>query len=73
MCLSELKKKDFNILKNDKKEEYNKICSNLRVILEGQKINQKDMRLYLIVFGIRNNELVESNKKLNQQLEKVVK
>lgn len=73
MCLSELKKKDFNILKNDKKEEYNKICSNLRVILKGQKINQKDMRLYLIVFGIRNNELLESNKKLNQQLEKVVK
>ena len=71
--LSELKKEDFNILKIYKKEEYNKIRSDLRLILEGQKINQKDMRLGFIGLGIQNNELLESNKKLNQQLDKVVK
>ena len=73
VSLSELKKEDFNILKIYKKEEYNKIRSDLRLILEGQKINNKDMRLGFIGLGIQNNELLESNKKLNQQLEKVVK
>ena len=73
VSLSELKKEDLNKLKKWKKEEYNKIRSDLRLILEGQKINQKDMRLGFIGLGIQNNELLESNKKLNQQLEKVVK
>ena len=73
LYLSELKKKDSNILKIYKKEEYSKIRFDLRQILEGQKINQEDMRLGFIGLGIQNNELLESNKKLNQQLEKVVK
>lgn len=67
------KKKDLNILKFYKKEEYDKICSNLKLILEGQKINQEDMRLGFIGLGIQNNELLDLNKKLNQQLEEVVK
>ena len=73
LSLYELKKEDFNILKIYKKEEYNKIRSDLRLILEGQKLNQKDLRLGFIGLATQNSELLELNKKLNQQLEKVVK
>jgi len=41
------------------------------LILEGQKINQKDLRLGFIGLATQNNELLELNKKLSQQLEKV--
>ena len=43
ISLSELKKEDFNKLKKWKEEEYSKIRSDLGLILEGQKINQKDL------------------------------
>jgi len=45
LSLSELKKEDFNKLKKWKEEEYRKIRSDLGLILEGQKLNQKDLRL----------------------------
>jgi len=45
LSLSELKKEDFNKLKKWKEEEYIKIRSDLGLILEGQKLNQKDLRL----------------------------
>ena len=43
LSLSELKKEDFNKLKKWKEEEYSKIRSDLGLILEGQKLNQKDL------------------------------
>lgn len=53
--------------------DYEKIRSDLALILEGQKINQKDLQLCFIKLVTQNNELLESNKKLNDQLETVVK
>ena len=53
-------------------EEYRKIRSDLAVILEGQEMNQKDLRLGFIGLAAQNSELLELNKKLNHQLETVV-
>ena len=51
VSLSGLKKNDFNKLKKWKEEEYIKIRSDLALLLEGQKINQKDLRLGFIGLG----------------------
>jgi site-specific recombinase XerD len=67
LSLSELKKKDFKKLKKWKEEEYRKIRSDLELILESQKINQKDLGL-----ATQNSELLDLNKELNQQLEIVM-
>ena len=71
--LEEVKKDDFNKLKKWKEDEYQKIRSDLVLILEGQKINQKDLRLGFIGLANQNSELLELNKELSQQLETVVK
>ena len=71
--LKEVRKSDFNKLKKGKEEEYSKIRSDLRLVLEGQKINQKDLRLGFIGLATQNSELLELNKKLSQQLERVEK
>ena len=63
----------LNKLKKYKEEEYSKIRSDLELILEGQKINQKDLHLGFIGLAAQNSELLELNKKLNEQLETVVK
>ena len=73
ISLSELKKEDLNKLKKWKEEEYSKIRSDLGLILEGQKLNQKDLRLGFIGLATQNSELLELNKKLSQQLERVEK
>jgi hypothetical protein len=70
LSLYELKKEDFNKLKKWKEEEYSKIRSDLGLILEGQKLNQKDLRLGFIGLARRNDELLKLNKKLSQQLKK---
>lgn len=70
--LKEVKKNDFNKMKEWKEDEYRKICSDLELILEGQKINQKDLRLGFIGLAKQNSELLELNKELSQQLERVV-
>jgi hypothetical protein len=49
-------------------EEYRKIRSDLAFILEGQEMNQKDLRLGFIGLAAQNSELLESNEKLNHQL-----
>ena len=71
--LSELKQEDLHKLKKWKEEEYRKIRSDLELILEGQKINQNDLRLGFIGLATQNSELLELNKKLSQQLEIVEK
>ena len=60
-----------NIIKIQK-EDYKEIRSDLALILEGQKINQKDLRLCFIKLASQNNELLESNNKLNEQLDTVL-
>jgi len=64
---------NLNKLKKAEEEEYQKIHYDLELILEGQKINQKDLRLGFIGLAAQNSELLESNKKLNDQLERVVR
>lgn len=63
LYLSELKNKDFNKLKKWKKEEYRKIRSDLGLILEGQKINQKVRRLSFIELATQNSEFLERMRK----------
>ena len=71
--LEEVKKDYFNKLKKWKEGESRKISSDLKLILEGQKINQKDLRLGFLGLATQNSELLELNKKLSQQLERVEK
>lgn len=71
--LKELEKSDFNQIEEWKEDEYIKIRSDLELILESQKINQKDLRLGFIGLAKQNTELLNLNQKLNQQLETVVK
>lgn len=55
------------------KEGNRKIRSDLTLILKGQEMNQKDLRLGFIGLAAQNSKLLEPNKKLNHQLETVVK
>lgn len=55
------------------KNKYKKIRSDLELILEGQKINQKDFRLRSIGLAKQNCELLNLNKKLTEQLDSIVK
>lgn len=60
-------------LKKYKEEEYSKIRSDLELILKGQKINHKNLHLGFIGLAAQNSELLELNKKFNEQLDTVVK
>ena len=71
--ISELNKKDFNKLKKWNAKESRLIRSDLKLILECQKINQKDLHLGFIGLATQNSKLLELNKKLSQQLEDVEK
>jgi hypothetical protein len=66
--VKELKKSDFNKIKEEltqrwEEDKYRKILSDLQLILEGQKINQKDLRLGFIGLVKQNSELLDLNKK----------
>jgi site-specific recombinase XerD len=60
-------------MKEWKEDEYRKIRYDLELILEGQKINQKDLRLGFIGLAKQKSELLDFNQELTQQLETVVK
>jgi|JI9StandDraft_1071089.scaffolds.fasta_scaffold00018_125 hypothetical protein len=64
----ELKNSFDQITKQDK-DEYENIQSALKLILEGQRVNQKDIRLGFIGLAKQNNELMDLNKKLNRKLD----
>ena len=68
ICLSKLHKEDLNKLKKWREEEYKEIRSDLELILKGQKL-----QLCFIGLATQNSELLELNKKLHQQLERVEK
>lgn len=65
-----LKKRKLNTLKIE--EEYREIRSDIQILLESQKITQKDMRLGFIGLAKENSELLDLNKELNEQLNIVV-
>jgi integrase len=48
---------------------YKKIEVQLDLLVKGQKINQQELRLGFIGLANRNQELLDSNKELNKQLE----
>lgn len=72
---SQLKKNNFcNTLNYQlNSNEYNEIRSNLNLLLKGQEINQKDLRLGFIGLAKQNNELLDLNKELNKKLTRVEK
>jgi site-specific recombinase XerD len=71
--LEQAKKNNSNKLIEWKKDEYEKIDSDIPLILKEQKINQRDSWLGFIGLAVSNNELIDINKKQNQKLEIVVK
>ena len=66
------KQKNLGNVIKIQKEYYKEIPYDLALILEGQKINQKDLRLCFIKLATQKNELRESNKKLNERLDRVL-
>ena len=48
---------NLNKLKNWEKKEYSKIRHDLKRVIEGQKINQKDLHLGFIGLATQNTEL----------------
>lgn len=75
VIVSEISVDDLNkvIEKYDASEnKYKKILNNLELILEGQEVTQKDLQLGFIGLAKQNSELIDLNKKLNQQLEIVM-
>ena len=67
--LEQVKNNNSNKITEWKEDEYEKIHSDLNFLLEGQRINQKDLRLGFIGLAKQNNELIDLNKKQNQKLE----
>ena len=71
--LANLIKTQGNLIYKYPKNGYERLRSDMALILEGQKINQKDLRLCFITLAAQNKELLESNKELNDQLKAVLK
>ena len=65
-------KKLNKIEKENKQLTYKKIESQLDLLVKGQEINREELQLGFIGLFQKNQELVELNKKLNDQLEIVV-
>ena len=59
-------------LNNNNKLTFEKIESQLTLVLKGQEINQKELRLGFIGLAKQNQELLYLNNQLTEQLEKVV-
>jgi integrase len=57
---------------NNQLADYKKLESQLDLLLEGQEINRKELRLGFIGLATQNQELLDLNKQLTQQLETVV-
>ena len=57
---------------NSNENKYKKILNNLELLLEGQKVTQKDLQLGFIGLAKQNSELIDLNKELTQQLEIVM-
>jgi integrase len=71
--LEQVKNNNSNEITEWKEDGYKKIYSDLSLLLEGQKTNQKDLRLGFIGLAKQNSELLDFNKELTQQLKTVVK
>ena len=63
---------NLKIIEKELPVEQIKIGSGLKLLLEGQKIQQKEIRLGFIGLAKQNSELLDLNKKLNRQLDKTL-
>jgi integrase len=72
--MEKLSKNDLSKVKKNESDEDNdkKILGRLELLVEGQKVTQKDLQLGFIGLAKQNSELLDLNKKVNQQLEIVV-
>jgi site-specific recombinase XerD len=72
--MEKLSKNDLSKVKKDESDENNdkKILGRLELLVEGQKVTQKDLQLGFIGLAKQNEKLLDLNKELNQQLEMVV-
>ncbi len=68
----EKKNKIQKLKKENNKLITKKIESQLNLLLKGQEINQKELRLGFLGLASQNQELLDLNQKLTQQLETVV-
>jgi site-specific recombinase XerD len=66
--LQQVKSNNSNKITEWKENECEKIHSDLNLLLEGQRINQKDLQLGFIGLAKQNNELIDINKEQNQKL-----
>ena len=66
--LEQVKSNNSNKITEWKENGCEKIHSDLNLLLEGQRINQKDLQLGFIGLAKQNNELIDINKKQNQKL-----
>ena len=62
-------KKQFRDGSNEDKDK--EIFNSLELLVEGQKVTQKDLQLGFIGLAKQNSELLDLNQELNQQLEMV--
>ena len=69
---SYLNKIEKKLNHNSNENNYEKILNNLELLLEGQKVTQKDLQLGFIGLAKQNSELLDLNKELNQQLDVVM-
>lgn len=58
--------------KENNKLMVKKIESQLNLVLKGQEINQKELRLGFVVLATQNQDLLNLNKQLTEQLKIVV-
>lgn len=58
-----------NQIINQYENESNKIQSDLKLILEGQKVAKRYIQLGFIGLAKRNDELIKLNEKLNKKLD----
>ena len=73
--LKKLSKNDLSKIKKqfkNKSNEEKKILDSFELLLEGQKVTQKNLHLGFIGLANQNSELLDLNKKLNEQLEMMV-
>jgi len=65
--MEKLSKNDLSKIKkqfrdDSNEEKYKKILSSLELLLEGQKVTQKDLQLGFIGLAKQNSELLDLNK-----------
>jgi integrase len=70
--LEKLSKNDLSIKYKSNEEKHKEVLGSLKLLVEGQKVTQKDLQLGFLGLAKQNGELLDLNKELNKQLDMVV-